>query len=102
MGRGKKHSPSSGACLAHGSVLRPLSPREGTLQRFGADILDRLAAEKAIPRKESWGEWVMTEQVCTSRTSCLHAQRIQAVHAQGAVGREPPASWPTLRPPCAQ
>ena len=38
--------------------------REGTLARFGADILERLAAEKGgIPRKEAWGEWVMTEQV---------------------------------------
>lgn len=37
--------------------------REGTLQRFGADILERLAVDKAIPRKEAWGEWVMTEQV---------------------------------------
>lgn len=36
--------------------------REGTLQRFGADILERLAKEKAIPRKEQWGEWVMTEE----------------------------------------
>ena len=38
--------------------------REGTLARFGADILERLAAGKGgIPRKEAWGEWVMTEQV---------------------------------------
>lgn len=36
--------------------------REGTLQRFGADILERLAREKTIPRREPWGEWEMTEQ----------------------------------------
>ncbi|KAI7836013.1 hypothetical protein COHA_010097 [Chlorella ohadii] len=36
--------------------------REGTLQRFGADILERLARDKAIPRREPWGEWVMTEE----------------------------------------
>ncbi|KAI3430988.1 hypothetical protein D9Q98_009391 [Chlorella vulgaris] len=41
--------------------------REGTLQRFGADILERLAVDKAIPRKEAWGEWVMTEQDFLSR-----------------------------------
>jgi hypothetical protein len=40
-----------------------LLSREGVLQRFGSDILDRLAVEKAIPRKESWGEWIMTEEV---------------------------------------
>lgn len=43
--------------------------REGTLQRFGADILERLAAEKAIPRRESWGEWVMTEQDFLNRVN---------------------------------
>ncbi|KAL4420728.1 hypothetical protein ABPG75_010384 [Micractinium tetrahymenae] len=43
--------------------------REGTLQRFGADILDRLAAEKAIPQKEAWGEWVMTEQDFLNRVN---------------------------------
>lgn len=46
------------------STLAPLGcRREGTLQRFGPDILDRLAAEKAIPRREAWGDWVMTEEV---------------------------------------
>lgn len=49
-------------------------PREGTLQRFGADILDRLAAaEQGIPRKEPWGEWIMTEQVgAAPAASLLH------------------------------
>ena len=42
--------------------MHPAS-REGTLQRFGADILDRLARDKAIPRREAWGEWVMTDEV---------------------------------------
>ncbi|GAB4816644.1 hypothetical protein N2152v2_003690 [Parachlorella kessleri] len=39
--------------------------RDGVLQRFGKDILDRLAAAgpDGIPRKESFGlEWVMTEK----------------------------------------
>lgn len=40
--------------------------RDGVLQRFGADILERLAAAGpgGIPRKEPFGlEWVMTEEV---------------------------------------
>ena len=32
------------------------------LQRFGADVEERLAAGP-IPMKESWGEWELTQEV---------------------------------------
>ncbi len=53
------HLPST--CLRRHWLV--FTCREGTLQRFGADILERLARDKAIPRREPWGEWVMTEEV---------------------------------------
>lgn len=46
--------------------------REGTLSRFGSDILERLAREKAIPRRETWG--AMGHHMCSSLGDAARVQ----------------------------
>lgn len=83
------HGPLAGA------PSRAVFAREGTLQRFGADILERLAAEKAIPRRESWGEWVMTEQVGCGSSRRPACRRAGGGSQQGGAG---PCCLPPAQP----
>ena len=69
------------ACRVRSPLLA--CAREGALQRFGPDILERLKAGP-VPMSEPWGEWELTEEVgqldgrecCCARLLsqlCLHA-----------------------------
>ena len=94
--RPRPHAPS---CYPNRPSPRvPGRRRDGTLQRFGADILQRLAAAPGgIPRKEAWGEWVMTEEVrgCGGGGGGMPGQG----RAHGAAGHGLQARLP-LTPPC--